>query len=260
MEIEIDRKTGIPLYLQIKEEMGKDIRRRSLKIGDQLPTEKELQQKFSVSRATVRQALSELEQEGIIERRQGIGTFLSFPRFSRKLANLAGFSEQMIAEGCKPGSQLLSSNQVDDEMICNQFGPPSKNILKVTRLRLVDNEPIGIHYTYLPKRLADEVNFPDRALKPDENESLYLKFKQNGYNITRALQTITAKKADEFESTYLNVKEGEPLLFIHKKSFTNENKLLEIVEAVYRSDKYEYSIHLQEKSVTGQEISKIKND
>lgn len=242
--INLNRESGIPLYIQVANWIREYIGEKGLETGDRLPSEKELQERFSVSRATIRQAFDKLARGGVIKKEQGKGTFIHFPKFKRELTDLIGFSEQMLAEKCAPGSKLLSCQKERSENICKQFSKNEGEILKVIRLRLADEVPIGIHYTFIPKTLADELNFPDKSLEPGENESLYLKLKEHGYRLDHAFEIISAKGATDFESKHLNIEKGVPVLFIHKKTFSGAKDLLEIVEAVYRPDRYEYNIQL----------------
>jgi GntR family transcriptional regulator len=81
----VDRNDHLPLYIQLKNIIEEKIKEEDLNPGDIIPSEKELQQEFGVSRITVRQAIKELENEGLVKKKQGKGTFVSFPKLSHEL-------------------------------------------------------------------------------------------------------------------------------------------------------------------------------
>src|SRR5574339_438055 len=99
--------TFIPLYYQLKMHIESQIRSGIWQPGDQVPSESELGEKFRVSRTTVRQALGELVNQGMLTRVQGKGTFVTHPRIRQRLARLTGFTEDFQARRMKPGSRLL---------------------------------------------------------------------------------------------------------------------------------------------------------
>src|SRR6476619_4218642 len=105
------KQRGVALYAQLIEALQQMIAQQGLKTGDPLPTEEQLRVIYGVSRATIRDALSELEREHRVERRQGVGTFVAQPPLKRDLQLLTGFTEDMTSRGLKPSSQVLAYEQ-----------------------------------------------------------------------------------------------------------------------------------------------------
>jgi len=235
---------GLPLYLQLKDYLENLISRNSLKYGALLPTEKELEKRFGVSRATVRQALAQLEKEGTIKRKQGKGTFVAIPRFRRTSPNLTGFSEDMMARGYQPGSKLLRYRKLSKNRNLTPFGP-KKDVVQIVRLRLANDDPVGIQYLYIEKDVADRIGFTPESLKLKRNVSLYRSLEEAGYMIDVANDKISVKPANKFESRYLRVRVGETLFSVHRETMSKNNELLEVADAVYLPNKYEYTVQLK---------------
>ena len=103
----VDPKASRAIYLQLLDMIQGQIQDKSLKPGDMLPSEKEFCQHYHISRTTVRLTFRELEQQGLIIRRRGLGTFISEPKVSRRLGSLYSFTEDMKKLGLTPSSQIL---------------------------------------------------------------------------------------------------------------------------------------------------------
>ncbi|MFN7037810.1 MAG: GntR family transcriptional regulator, partial [Bellilinea sp.] len=148
----LNQSDHVPMYFQIKNLIAEQIRQGKLASGELLPSEHALMQIFNVSRATIRQALSELEIEGLIERRQGVGTFVKAKKIEPELIRLTSFSEDMRSRGLKPGSKTLEvENILPDSQIMNYLGLSTKTpVWCVRRLRFANDEPIGLQYLYIP--------------------------------------------------------------------------------------------------------------
>jgi len=240
--IEMEKYKGLPLYLQLKNYIENFIVRRSLKPGSLLPTEQVLEKKFGVSRSTIRHALSQLEIEGTIERKPGKGTFVAIPRFRRISPKLTSFTEDMLARGYQAGSRLIGYRKMHKNL--TSFAP-DKEILQIIRLRLSNDEPIGIQYLYIPKEIVGRVGFTRDILKHKKSVSLYKNLEEAGFVIDVANDKISLRPANEFESKYLKVKVGKMLFLVHRETMSVTNELLEVVDAVYLPGKYEYTIQLK---------------
>jgi Transcriptional regulators len=137
----------LPLHAQIVEAFRKAIREGHLKAGDRLPSEPELVAWLGVSRATIRQAMAELIAEGLIYRYQGRGTFVAPRKFEHPLQRLVSFSEDIRSRGMEPGSRILFLGQIpaDAEVAAHLRIPPGKTVLRIYRLRLANDQPVGLH-------------------------------------------------------------------------------------------------------------------
>ena len=162
----LDRRPGLALYAAVEEAVEGLIQQRRLAPGDALPPEQELQTLFGVSRATVRQALAQLERRHIVERRQGRGTFLAIPTMELSLPQLTGFSEQVRARGMRPTSQLVDYRVADrSEDRDTHFFPDNTRLIRVTRVRCANDVAIGIQRFHLKER-SGRIGNEDRGLEP----------------------------------------------------------------------------------------------
>lgn len=136
----VDPKASRAIYLQLLDMIQGQIQDKSLKPGDMLPSEKEFCQYYHISRTTVRLTFRELEQQGLIIRRRGLGTFISEPKVSRRLGSLYSFTEDMKKLGLTPSSQILSYRLISRECgSCALRKFQSERLIEVVRLRLAND-------------------------------------------------------------------------------------------------------------------------
>src|SRR2546430_7355782 len=152
----LDRRPGLALYAAVEEAVEGLIQQRRLAPGDALPAEQELQTLFGVSRATVRQALGQLERRRIVERHQGRGTFLAIPTMELSLPQLTGFSEQVRARGMRPTSPLADYRAVNRARDRDaHFFPTNTPLVRITPVRRANRVPIDIHIAYLLHEIGE---------------------------------------------------------------------------------------------------------
>ena len=151
--LRIDRDSKVPLYYQLSELLMESIRRGDLEPGDMLPTEQQLQETHDLSRTTVRQALRELEVEGMVTRYRGRGTFVSEPKVTHNpRLSLTDYLEQ---KGMRPGWQVLDATWIaaPKEVAERLQIPPESQTYRLRRLRLADGAPIGHHTAFVSPEL-----------------------------------------------------------------------------------------------------------
>lgn len=232
------------LYRKVREEIANIIDEKDLKPGDKLPSEPRLMDKLNVSRHTVRKALSELERDGIVSRKQGKGTFLSVPRLKQELPYLMGFTEEMKSRGYEPGSELIEYRRIRSKEIPEELSEfDLESAAKMIRLRLANDLPLGIHTVYVPEPIENEISFPASA-QDNKNKSLYEEFEKAGFQIKGGQENLSARAATEFEADYLEIDKGDPLLLVKRRTFSEKDELLEYVEAVYLPNQFEYKVQL----------------
>lgn len=230
----------VPLYFQIKNLIAEQIRQGKMISGEALPSEHTLMQLFHVSRATIRQALNELEMEGLIERRQGVGAFVKAKKIEPELIRLTSFSEDMRSRGLRPGSQTLQvENILPDARIMNFLGLSAKVPLWcVRRLRFANDEPIGLQYLYIP---------PWIEIDPEELmnlQSYYELLNRKGIQLAHASELLTARTATKREAELLTTKARRPLLVADRVTYDTRNLCVEYVQFIYRADRYQYCLTL----------------
>jgi len=230
----------LPLHAQIVEAFRKAIREGHLKAGDRLPSEPELVAWLGVSRATIRQAMAELIAEGLIYRYQGRGTFVAPRKFEHPLQRLVSFSEDIRSRGMEPGSRILFLGQIpaDAEVAAHLRIPPGKTVLRIYRLRLANDQPVGLHDSYLSylHLTAEEL---------EQVGSLYALLESKGIVLAEAEETIEAVAATAEQGRFLNLPRGAPLLLVSRVVYTLEQVPIEFVRAYYHPNLYRYSIRLR---------------
>ncbi len=234
----LKRNHPLPLYLQLLETLREDIRTQRLKPHQQIPSERDLCERFRVSRMTVRQALAELTRDGLIYSRVGKGTFVNEPKIDQQLKTLTGFSQEMSARGSTPCSRVLEAKrQPASRDLANILHLPiDSEIISLTRVRLADGLPLAIESVYLPHHLC-----PDILRHDFSTESLYdVLEREYGYRLVRAEQTIEAALASQREIALLQVAPPAPVLRMERLTFTDQDLLIEYVQSVYRGDRYKF--------------------
>lgn len=242
--MKIDRNDHLPLYIQLKNIIADKIKSEELEAGDIIPSEKELQKQFGVSRITVRQAIKELENEGLVKKKQGKGTFVSFPKLSHELPNLTSFTEDIKSKGLNPESEIISIEKIIDQDVAEKLETnPNTVFLNIKRLRLINGEAVGIHNCYLDTNILDEKAVNEIKDMDNEN-SLYDIIEKYNINISHADETLEGGISDPYVSKLLGIKKDFPLLILERITFTEKNEAFEFVKMHYRADKYKYSIRL----------------
>lgn len=238
----LNRDIPIPLYYQLKEILLESIKHTEK--GTSFPTELELCERFDVSRPTVRQAIIELVNEGFLYRIKGRGTFIAEPKIRQDfLIALKSFSEEMQQKGLTPTTKVLDFRSVE----CDERGsealeiPVGTDVVQLERLRFTDNEPVVLVMTFLPA-----ARLPGILERHFENESLYHIIEvEYGYTIDRAVRTIEARIAGEYEANLLGVKKKTPVQYIETITYLRDNTPIEYSQAHYRGDRNTFTFELK---------------
>ncbi len=239
----IERDSPIPLYYQLKELLGTRITSGQWAPGDMLPTEEQLQEQYAVSRSTVRQALRELELEGRIARHQGRGTFVSRRKISHGPEPRFSLTMALRQQGIEPGWRLLSADWLPASAeVAEQLAlDPGTPVFTLRRLRLANDEPIGYHLAHVSPLAAHAL---DRA-RLDQGGSLDYLRGDGTLNDSTAERVIEAIPAPDDVARLLDTERGAPLLLIRRQVRAREGEVLELLQAMYRGDRFQYFIGAQ---------------
>ena len=239
----IDFESYIPYYIQLIDVLKEKISKGDWKPGDRIPSEPELCQTYGVSRTVVRQALGEIERDGMIIRRKGKGTFVAEPKIMESLVQkLTGFYQDMVDRGYTPITKVLTHEvQPASPKIANYLGlAPGTPVFCIERLRFVEDVPIVLVTTYIPYQLCPRLGEYDLS-----NLSLYsILEKEFGLMISRGRRTIEAVAANKREAQLLRVEESDPLLLLNSVSYLEDGTPLEFYHAVHRGDRSRFEVEL----------------
>lgn len=237
----IDRSSPIPLYYQLKQILLQKIEAQEWSTGDLIPSEQELQDRYGLSRTTVRQTLADLVNEGRLNRHRGRGTFVAAPRMTHDPVRRLGVSEYLAQQGIEPGWLVIEAGWADD--------PPQGvkerlqiaddgRVYRIHRHRTANGDPIGYHYAYLPAAIVPYVN---EAALVEGGSLRYLRHAPQMENST-AYRIIEAALADEAEVSQLGAQPGDPILMIERIITAVDGTPIELLWAAYLGDRFKYQI------------------
>ncbi len=254
LNTEIDRTSYVPFYIQVMDALKEYMEQVEVKAGERLPGEPELCRMFDVSRTVIRQALKELEYEGLIKREKGRGTFVAEPKIGESLfQELTGFYQDMEAKGHRSGSKVLKQEIVpaSAKVAKHLEIKPEAQVIQIDRLRYIEGEPIVLVTAYLPYELYPRLLDADLA-----QQSLYA-FLEREYKIqiTRSHRSFEAVPANEYEAELLQVQKGAPLIMLDSVSSLENGTRFEYYHALHRGDRSRFEVDL----VRAHEGSKVDN-
>ena len=205
-----------PLYVQLMEELETSIRNGVYKPGDKIMTEAEMAREYGVSLITVRKAVGSLMEKGLVVRKQGKGTFVTKPKYSRNMKKLQSFTEMCEQMGVKPGARVLENRLIAaDKKVADRLGiEPGSNVVYISRLRLADGEPVQVEKSYFPLKYAF-------LLEEDLNDgSMFECLKEKaGAKVASSEKMIELCRATAEEAALRDVKKGDYLLFVKSTAY-----------------------------------------
>lgn len=243
----IDRSSPLPYYFQLKQILLDHIHGEDLGPGDRLPGDFALCETYGVSRTVVRQALAELEVEGVVTRSKGRGTFVTeYPTGQGLIASLTGLYEDVTALGLTVRSEVkkIGVAPADDavaSLLELRLGDP---VVHIERLRLVDGEPWVYAVTDIPASIVPGLENEDLA-----EQSLYaLMESKYGIRIVRGRRGVEADLAGTRMARLLGVRRSDPLLVLRSVSVDADNVPVERFVAYHRADRSRFEVDLERDS------------
>lgn len=229
-----------PLYVKLRQALEKAIRTGALQQGEALPPERDIADYANISRVTVRKAVDELVQDGLLVRRHGSGTFVSKPvsKVEQPLSRLTSFTEDMARRGLTTRSEWLERGLFPpspDEMMMLGLGPGAL-VARFARLRIADDNPLAIERASVA---AEHLPDPNTV-----TTSLYMALEKQGARPVRAIQRISACNMKNPEAQLLGVAEGAAGLSIQRISYLPSGKVVELTRSLYRGDAYDFVAEL----------------
>lgn len=237
----LDYESIVPLYEQIMQTIKDDIQNGKFAAQKKLPTEEELSEAYNVSRITIRRAVSELVNQGLVEKKQGKGTFVCAPKL-HKAFNHPGmsFTEICAANGMKASAKMISAGVVTPEnpQVAAWLGQkPGEPAVRIQRLRYADDRPLVIEDNYFPMQYA-------YLLGVDlEHDSLYRYLREEkGIQIVAGELTLRLVRVDSKASKLLGVARGTPMLHTDGCTYDGEGKILHTCHQIGYGEDFDFIV------------------
>lgn len=240
--LEIDRSSPIPLYYQISTRLERAIREEELPAGSRLENEISLGQRFGFSRPTVRRAIQELVDKGLLVRRRGIGTQVVHGQVTRSV-ELTSLYEDLAQTGQRPSTRVVRHEVTTaDETAAAALGVPiGDRVLHLVRVRFADGVPLSVLDNTLPKEFSD---FTETDLA---EHGLYQLLRARGVTMRIAKQRIGARAATAEEAKLLSLPKGSGVLTMSRTAFDHSGRAIEFGQHCYSPDLYSFEMTLVDK-------------
>ncbi|MBM7635877.1 GntR family transcriptional regulator [Streptococcus saliviloxodontae] len=225
-----------PAYIHIHDHIKKEIEDGKWQIGQRLPSERDLSETFQVSRMTLRQAITLLVEEGILERRVGSGTYVAGRRVQERMRGTTSFTEIVKSQGKYPSSKLISyQKKLASKTERDQLQLTAKDyVISMERVRYADQLPLVYEVASIPEKLIASFN------QTEITEHFFQTLTQNGYTIGKSQQTIYAKTASDKVAGHLDVAKGHAILALTQVSYFSDGTPFEYVRSQYVGDRFEF--------------------
>lgn len=233
-----------PLYEQIKEYILHRIHTGEFEPNTRIPSERDLAEKFDVSRVTVSKAIKELVRAGRLYVQIGKGTYISDPPMRQEIEALTSFTEEMSVRGQDTFSRVLRAEIIaaPDDIARLLDIPQGVSLARLERVRYAGKRPMALEKSSIPASYcADIFERYDFA-----HHSLYHVLRNAyGVRLISAEQTFEARAATTTEARHLHIDDNAPVLAIHRITHTRHERPCEVVQSVYRGDRYKFRAKLR---------------
>jgi GntR family transcriptional regulator len=237
----------VSLYISVKKEIQELITGGEFKPGDRLPSEYDLAQRYSVSRMTLREALRALEEEGLLTRKQGVGTFVraTSPRIKSILDVNYGVTEMIVNMGFRPGTKEIKIEEVSADAYMAQALniPVGSKIITIERVRTADKVPVVYSLDMIPLSVI-----PDTKNLRLMGESLYNFLEKTCHVVlTSSVAKLFSTKADRKLAAKLSIKKNSPLFLLEQQDTDENGKPVVYSREYFVSDYFDFVIYRRRK-------------
>jgi GntR family transcriptional regulator len=213
----------------------------TLQPGDRIPSERDLAVRFGVSRVTVRRALGELAEKGLIDSQQGRGTFVAARPLGEAPNTLMSFTAMGESRGLVP-SAIVLSQRIEPATLADSDDfriAPGADVFVLERVRMLDDQPVSVDRTRVPLSRVPGLDTVDFT-----RASLYAELDKRGAAPVRADYAVAAIAANETEAELLRVEVGSPLLLALTTAYDAADRVVEKGRMAYRGDRYQFRASL----------------
>lgn len=236
---DLDRTGPVPLYFQVSTRLEAAIRSGRIAPGARLENEIAIGQRLGLSRPTVRRAIQELVDKGLLVRRRGIGTQVVQGQVTRQV-ELTSLYEDLQTAHHEPGTKVLTHELVPaTDVVAEGLGvAQGEEVVFVRRQRSTDGVPVAVLENYLPRE------FSDITTEQLESRGLYQILRARGVTIRIAKQKIGARRAAGDESELLDIDKSGAVLTMERIAFDSSGRAVEFGHHCYRPDMYSFETTL----------------
>lgn len=231
-----------PLYILVKEKIDEFITDGTFREGERLPSENALAEKLGVSRATLREALRVLEEDGKVIRQQGVGTFISprLPKIQKGIEDLYSVTETIESQGFSPGTVGFKLWEEEMGSLSEIFDQNEDDFLWVIeRIRTADTEPVVYCKDHLPQTILPE----ELDMQYYGGESLFKVLEEQFLiRISYAVTRIIPLNAPNWLCKKLKISAGTPVLLLEQKHFDQTDRMILFSKNYFRQDKFEFNV------------------
>jgi DNA-binding GntR family transcriptional regulator len=241
VDLRIDRGSPVPLYHQLAEQLSNAVREGQLEPGDPFENELAMCERLGLSRPTVRRAIQEMVDQGLLVRRRGVGTTVANRKVHRRF-ELSSLFDELKRAGRAPHTAVLELERVQEPRAATALDlPESTELLSILRLRLVEDKPLALLHNWLPREYFD--------LTREELEAtgLYDALRTRGAKPVVARQSIGARMPTPAERRHLNLRGGQPVLTMTRMAFDVSGKAVEFGDHSYRAEDYALDMVVDER-------------
>lgn len=238
----LDKDSYLPYYLQIKDILKERIMNKTYQPNRIIPSENDLCEEFAVTRATIRNALSELKKEGLIYTAKGKGSIVSPPKIEQSLLKFYSFGREFKDINEKTASKLLSKALIkaSPTIVRKLSINTNTEVFEIVRIRIFNDLPLILETSYIPIHIAPEILDNDL-----EEESIYdLLESKYGVKIVKAKEYIEPQVSNEYESKHLDVAYNSPVFYTERITLTDREEPIELRKSIIRGDKFKFYTEL----------------
>jgi GntR family transcriptional regulator len=237
--LDLDRTGPVPLYFQVSTRLESAIRSGAVPTGARLENEIAIGQRLGLSRPTVRRAIQELVDKGLLVRRRGIGTQVVQGQVTRQV-ELTSLYEDLKSAHHEPGTRVIEHGIVPAvDGVAESLGVSvGSDVVHLRRLRSTDGVAVAVLENYLP------AEFADITTEQLEERGLYQILRGRGVTIRIAKQRIGARRGHREETDLLGLDKGGPVLTMERVAFDSSGRAIEYGHHCYRPDMYSFETTL----------------
>jgi len=222
--------------------------------GDQLPSQRDLCERYAVSHMTTRRAINELTQAGRIDAVAGKGLYIASPKQQAESDPLIGFQEDMAQRGLRASSRILNAERISasPQLAATLATDADEPLIRLRRLRLTNDQPMAIQDSYLVALFC-----PDLLTHDLERGSLFQTLRTvYGLNLASGVTTVEALIATKADADLLGLSRPAALLVTEQITYLADGRAIEFVRSVYRADRYRLRMpNASLRGMTGLEMS-----